>query len=695
MKRKMTGRGLCVAIAMMACGASMMAQDATVREVYRFRRPTTANAIEAYAQTAYTAGKNDVRTMRGDALMNGKDTVVNFKVNPAGINLGVVTRNKKGKANAMIMSTTEEEKKIFNFDSKKLGEPTAIAYMPDARQVFVAAANKIYMFETRKYVPFATIDNVPFAVKDMCVSPNGYYLAAYSGDRVVVYNLEDRSVRKELTLGETVNDVTFSPESTDMAVLTADGVLNVYNTRTFDMRKMVDDLGEGLACAFNFDGKYVAVAMNPNNIAVVNLLRDSDREYYENEEGGAQDVTFLKDSEGNTLMAYPLTICVEARRMPKLKPFYNKLVADEVDSKMSEWLKMMPGETMEQYQARVTDETRARQRRLFEDEISTDLAGDLLDGVTMSLGAYDRSNGVLALNFDSMPTIFLPVSEGDVTSFKSAGDLQLSDVQYGIMPDDTFEIVYAKVTNVPTGKTYIYDNLNRQSMDFMAADDTISLELLQQQQMEEIKLQETREEVIEEAKSQNVISDHTNISVNSQIVPDYDAAGNKVLNYNVNFTYTVDPEFSVVEDFGPGKYHVGESGAASSMLSIVKKAFEGDFKQYIDNGKKLRVVIKGAADATPIVRGIAYDGAYGEFEDEPVYKDGQLSTLTVTKKDGITENDQLAFMRAQGVRDFLEKNVEGFDKLAKDYRYEVNVSKDKGSHHRRITVDFTFVDAFK
>lgn len=93
--------------------------------------------------------------------------------------------------------------------------------------------------------------------------------------------------------------------------------------------------------------------------------------------------------------------------------------------------------------------------------------------------------------------------------------------------------------------------------------------------MEEIRLQEVKQQVMAEAKRNNVISDHTNITVDSQVVPAYDADGNKILNYLVKFTYEVDPEFSAVEDFKPGKYTIAESGAATSMLNIVQQAFEG------------------------------------------------------------------------------------------------------------------------
>ncbi|MDE6717185.1 MAG: WD40 repeat domain-containing protein [Muribaculaceae bacterium] len=667
----------------------------TLREQhYSFRHKYPVRIIDNYQTTVYAADPTDVTTMRGDVVYHGKDSITGMKINPSGVNLGVILKSKKGERSARFYKTLEAGRQLKEFDAKRYGVPTAVTYAPDARSIMVAAGNGIYFLEPRKFESIAKIQNVPFEVERMAVSPNGYYLAAVGKDKVIIYNLEEKRIRKELKFDEKVSDVSFSPDNSDFGVLTDDGLLSLYNTRSFELRKMVDDLGEARAFAYNLDGKYVGVVTSDDTVTVVNLLRDSDRQNYKGKAPGIFDVEFIADSDNNTILTFPTLLAIDAIRLPYLKPFYNKLIADEVDRKMDEWLKMMPGETMDQYRARVNDESRARQRRLFEDELATGFAGDLLAGATMSLGSYDRANGVLALNFDSMPTIYLPVPESDVTSFHNAGDLSLSDVMYGILPDDTFEIVYAKVTNGADGKSYIYDNRQRKDMQYMAADDAITLEMLQQQQMEELKLQELREKVVEEAKNMNVISDHTQIAVDSKVVPDYNANGDKILNYQVSVTYTVDPEFSVSEDFGPGKYHVEESGAASSMLNIVKQAFEGEFAQYLGGGKKMKVRLLGTADATPIVRGIPYDGSYGEFEEEPVYIDGRLQTVTVDAKNGIKENEQLAFLRAMGVKDYLNKNVKGFKDMDTDYRYEVNVSKDKGSEHRRITLELTFIDAY-
>lgn len=661
---------------------------------YHLKQSSTPREIKPYSCTLFYNDGKSLKTITGIQLFTSKDSLKSIAVNPAGYSAMLITEKKNKVRNADVYSIWDKDLQLNHFDSKKYGAPIVAAYMPDSRSVVVATDKSLSIYDTKKLISFAQMPDMPFTPEIMTVSPNGYYLAIAAGDQILVYNVEEKSVRKRIDAGERVTDLKFSPASSDFAVLTSDGVLSLYPTRTFDFRKSIDNLGEGIACDYNFDGKYMAVVTSPSTITVVNLLRDTDREYYSDELGNIEDVIFLPNSVHETFLTYPTLSAIHMTHMPNLKPYYNKLISEELDSRMAEWEKMMPGETMDEYRQRVTQESRARQRRLFEDEISTNLAGDLLAGASMSLGAYDRANNVLALNFDTMPTIFLPVPENEVSQFHSADDLSLSDVQYGILPDDSFEIVYAKVTNSVDGKEYIYDNLERATLNYMAAEDAISLEMLQQQQMEEIKLQELREKVLQEAKTMNVISDHTNISVDSRVMPDYDANGNKILNYQVTLTYDVEPQYSATEDFGPGKYHVEESGAASSMLKILKEAFEGDFSQYVAAGKKLNVKLGGTADATPIRNGIVYDGAYGEIENEPVYRNGELSTISVTTKGGIKENDQLALVRAFGVKDYLEKNVRNLTEMNRNYRYDVNVSKDKGSEYRRITVELTFVDVY-
>lgn len=682
---------LLVAGAALAIAATAMAND---DKTYTFKRPNGTDHVHRYNTTLYTHNSHEVQTLRGDAILTTKKPIGKIAVSPAGTSCIVINNEKKG-TSAGLYDLTRTDWKMAGINVKKLGRPTAACYTPDARLVLVACGETLQILDARELKPVSSMP-LAFEPTDIMMSQNGYFLAATDGHRAAVYNFEDHSLRKEWNEEEAINALAFNDDSSDFAILQADGLLNIYDTRNFRVRKTIDDLGEGLACAFHADGKYIAVAVNPNTAVVVNLLRDKEREYVVAEEGGISDLTFMTDYRRSTLLAYNTLKNVNVKRLTSLEPAYSRLLNDRVDDELNEWLKMMPGESMEEYSARVNDETRAKRRRLIEDEISTEFAGNLAEMAKISLGSYDRASGRLALEFDNMPTIALDVPEADLASFEDPELLEIQDARYGLLNDDTFELIYARFHNKSDGKDFVYDNTERKALDFIAADaDMVSLDVIRQQQMEEIKLQEIKKKVVEEAMSRNVISDRTNITVDSRVVPDYNANGDKILNYQVKFTYDVDPEFSASEDFAPGKYHAEESGAASSMLAIVKQAFEGDFAQYLEEGKKCRIKISGTADASPVLRTIAYDGRYGDFDQEPVYQNDLLSGISVSKKGGINENEQLAFLRAVSVRNYLHSNVDKLAQMQTDTRYHINVSEEKGSAHRRITAEFTFVDVFE
>ena len=471
-----------------------------------------------------------------------------------------------GKKNeGVIRANNLEATKLYEVNRKKLGNPWAVAYTTDAMRILLATDSSLVVLNAPDRMP---VDKMALPYKNVEIllpSDNGYFLAVGQGSKLSVYNLEEKKLRKEYDFEVDINDVVFNDNSTEMAVVTDDGVLNIYDTRNFLIKKSLDDVGDALACSYNFDGKYIAVAESPEKIAVINLLDPDDREYITVPEGGMSCLRFVPESSTGTLLVYNGANAMNVRKMNHLTPYFARLVNDEANEKLNEWLKMMPGETMEEYRARVNDESRERQKRLFEDEISTRLAPDMLSMASVSLGKYDRSNGVLEVDFNNMPSIFLPVPESDLAAFtgENKGELQFRDAKYGVLPNDKFELIYANVYNTANGKSYVYNNIERAPLNFMADEDNVvSLELILQQQMEEQRLEEMRQKVIEEAKQRNVISDHTNITVDSRINPDYDANGNKILNYQVKFSYEVDPGFTATEDFAPGKYHAEQSGAA-------------------------------------------------------------------------------------------------------------------------------------
>ena len=70
------------------------------------------------------------------------------------------------------------------------------------------------------------------------------------------------------------------------------------------------------------------------------------------------------------------------------------------------------------------------------------------------------------------------------------------------------------------------------------------------------------------------------------------------------------------------------------------------------------------------------------------------NNITLNKKDGIADNEQLAFARALGVKNYIENKIQGFASMQNDFQYYIEVAKETGSQFRRISVIYTFIDAF-
>ena len=361
---------------------------------------------------------------------------------------------------------------------------------------------------------------------------------------------------------------------------------------------------------------------------------------------------------------------------------------------MDEWMKQMDGESLDDYKVRVNEQTRLNQMRLFETEIATNMAENLLTSSDVKLGNYNADMNMLTLDFNNMPSIYLTVPASELEGM-DVSNLEFTNTKYGLNDKDEFELVYTEVVNKKTGKKYVFDNTERKSLAFLEADDNfVPFEQLQGAKMEELKLEEIKNKILKNAQEQNVISDHTKIDVHTKVVNGTDASGKNIFNYDVDVSYTVDEAFSAKDDFAPGKFKAEESNAAQAMLAIVKKALEEDFSKYMVAGKQVKVQITGMADALPFSRTVAYDGCYGDFDQEPVHKNGELSNITVTKATGISQNEQLAYLRAMGVKNYMEQNIPELQKMKADYDTYIEVSENKGGEYRRIGVKFTFINAF-
>ncbi len=683
------------------CFVAAMFCGQTMAQVVEKRGFDSQKKINAFDNTTFcTAYLSDgaLYTMR-DIAINDVRKIERIVFNPTGSSIALL----RAKNPISIYSFRDRNKKLFELKEKRKKlkakpMPVSMCYSADARSFIVGnSLGEIVIYDTKEYMPLAYIQGEAPATA-LAMSSNNYFIAAAVGQNINIWNFQTKELRKAIPMPAVVKEVTFSPDAALLAVTTDDNHLTIIDTKNWDKVDIFDKLGGTLSSpSFHPEGKYISVVKDGKNIEIINLKNGVVEQDIVDPTGGVTGGRFFKNNQNSEVFL----LTNRTKQMVfwdanGLNQFYGKIMGREVDAKMNEWVKMMQGESMEDYAIRVNDETRIKQQQLFAQEVATALAGDRISMDNPFIDGYDASNNMLNIGFKGLPSIGLEVPSNEAGDFKD-GKMKFSNAVYVLNDKDEFELAYVEVTNETTNKVYIYDNIGRTKLTALEADENfVPLEIMQQATREEAQLAEIKEQVIEEKKQDKLITDNTQINVKTEVIPGVDANGKKILNYKVGYQYEViNKEFSAKEDFPSGGYNIERSNAAMSLMKIIKNAFEGDFAKYLSEGKQVKVIITGSADAAPIRGRLAYDGRYGEFVDEPYYKDGNLDNITVTKAGGITQNEQLALMRAAGVKTYIEKNVTTLGNTKNEYEYHVEVAKERGGEFRKINVEFVIMDAFQ
>ena len=683
------------------CFVAAMFCGQTMAQVVEKRGFDSQKKINAFDNTTFcTAYLSDgaLYTMR-DIAINDVRKIERIVFNPTGSSIALL----RAKNPISIYSFRDRNKKLFELKEKRKKlkakpMPVSMCYSADARSFIVGnSLGEIVIYDTKEYMPLAYIQGEAPATA-LAMSSNNYFIAAAAGQNINIWNFQTKELRKAIPMPAVVKEVTFSPDAALLAVTTDDNHLTIIDTKNWDKVDIFDKLGGTLSSpSFHPEGKYISVVKDGKNIEIINLKNGVVEQDIVDPTGGVTGGRFFKNNQNSEVFL----LTNRTKQMVfwdanGLNPFYGKIMGREVDAKMNEWVKMMQGESMEDYAIRVNDEPRIKQQQLFAQEVATALAGDRISMDNPFIDGYDASNNMLNIGFKGLPSIGLEVPSNEAGDFKD-GKMKFSNAVYVLNDKDEFELAYVEVTNETTNKVYIYDNIGRTKLTALEADENfVPLEIMQQATREEAQLAEIKEQVIEEKKQDKLITDNTQINVKTEVIPGVDANGKKILNYKVGYQYEViNKEFSAKEDFPSGGYNIERSNAAMSLMKIIKNAFEGDFAKYLSEGKQVKVIITGSADAAPIRGRLAYDGRYGEFVDEPYYKDGNLDNITVTKAGGIAQNEQLALMRAAGVKTYIEKNVTTLGNTKNEYEYHVEVAKERGGEFRKINVEFVIMDAFQ
>lgn len=383
--------------------------------------------------------------------------------------------------------------------------PVSMCYSADARSFIVGnSLGEIVIYDTKEYMPLAYIQGEAPATA-LAMSSNNYFIAAAAGQNINIWNFQTKELRKAIPMPAVVKEVTFSPDAALLAVTTDDNHLTIIDTKNWDKVDIFDKLGGTLSSpSFHPEGKYISVVKDGKNIEIINLKNGVVEQDIVDPTGGVTGGRFFKNNQNSEVFL----LTNRTKQMVfwdanGLNPFYGKIMGREVDAKMNEWVKMMQGESMEDYAIRVNDETRIKQQQLFAQEVATALAGDRISMDNPFIDGYDASNNMLNIGFKGLPSIGLEVPSNEAGDFKD-GKMKFSNAVYVLNDKDEFELAYVEVTNETTNKVYIYDNIGRTKLTALEADENfVPLEIMQQATREEAQLAEIKEQVIEEKNKIN------------------------------------------------------------------------------------------------------------------------------------------------------------------------------------------------
>ncbi len=672
--------------------ASISTAEIKIDKVLTYEQPVAPQAIDNYRFSTYYSNNKTAYNLRGFDISSPGGKILALKVNPAGYSYALLTEKNKKTAKVWVypINGGKDDKR----EVAGLLMPSAIAYTPDSRKLLIADNGAIGAYDSKTLLPLNERITLGGRPTELIVSPNAYFVVAVMPDRIEVINLSTGLQRASIAAAEG-SSVAFTETGSMMGVLSPDGTLTVYSTADFKPTQTIDNLGKAASLFFYPDENYAGMVSNGNRIQFVNLFDKGDRPVVY--DSGISSARFVRDGRDNLYLTSATDKAIKYRMVSGFSPNYSYLLGRMIEERMNDWMKMRPGETELEYRERVNEESIRRQREIFANEAATELA--LTAGLgafgEAILGRYNPENGTLVISLPGVPDIYLTVPPEDMAGFGDGNNLQFSNPVYAVTPENSFELIYVSVFNPTNGKTYVFDNLEHRNLDFLGlSDGFVSLDLIMQSSREDMVLKDIKDRIMEEAIKNKLLSDYTTINVDSHIEQAVSPSGERIRNYHVDFAYQVDPEGSATEDFAPGKYKTPDSNAAMSMLKIIRQAFSSEFGAYIVPGKQLIVRITGSADALPITGKLAYDGTYGDFTDEPCNLNGSLATLTVTPASGMTTNEQLAFMRACGMRNEIESAIPELKDMNLTYDYNIEVSGEKGGQFRRISVSLVFVDAF-
>lgn len=232
-------------------------------------------------------------------------------------------------------------------------------------------------------------------------------------------------------------------------------------------------------------------------------------------------------------------------------------------------------------------------------------------------------------------------------------------------------------------------NLNRRYLNEIR--DSLSQVILNRQKV----MQRNAERTLAALPNDEKLYDESYISVVTDLIDTFHADGSMHLDLVYRISYNCRHLEGYTDDYPLGAYDVDTSNSARAICNLTEGFLKNDLKDIFLPGKEVEVTIFSTADGTEFLASVPYDGRYGDFRYCPVTFNGEKLRVSVDQETGIRNNCELAYIRAQSVRDRLEgistlqRTVNNFRYVTRSYRDSINTH-----YYRRSSIEMRVSDVF-
>lgn len=210
------------------------------------------------------------------------------------------------------------------------------------------------------------------------------------------------------------------------------------------------------------------------------------------------------------------------------------------------------------------------------------------------------------------------------------------------------------------------------------------------------EMQRTAESVLTALPNNEKLYDESYMTVEAELIDTVYTDGTLHLDLLYRISYNCRHLEGWTDDYPLGAFDVDSSNSCRAICRLTKRFVETTLRDVATAGREVDITISSSADGTEFTTQMPYDGRYGDFRYCPTTFNGERIRISVDRATGISNNCQLAYLRTQSVKAFLEENIEVLKKTRNRYQFVTQSYKDSINTHyyRRSSIEIRFYDVF-